>query len=99
MNQSTTVTGSRSELRELIKDQLQILLERKNYEGAKMLLLPVRSVDIAEAIEMLPPSLELIAFRLLNKAEAIEVYEYLDSRVQQILIEQFQDEEAIEIID
>ncbi|ELS00102.1 magnesium transporter, partial [Gloeocapsa sp. PCC 73106] len=31
--------------------------------------------------------------------EAIEVYEYLDSRVQQILIEQFQDEEAIEIID
>jgi magnesium transporter len=99
MNELTIPSGSRSELRKLIKNQLQILLEQKNYEGAKALLLPVRSVDIAEAIEMLPPPLQLIAFRLLKKSEAIEVYEYLTSNVQQFLIEQFKDQEEIEIIE
>lgn len=99
MNELNIPSGSRSELRELIKNQLQILLEQRNYEGAKALLLPVRSVDIAEAIEMLPSSLQLIAFRLLKKAEAIEVYEYLDTKVQQFLVEQFKDQEEIEIIE
>lgn len=90
---------SRHELRELVTSQLKILLEQNNLEGVKALLLPVQAVDIAEAIEFLPSSMQLIAFRLLNKTEAIDVYEHLDYNVQQSLIEQFKRQEVIDIVD
>ncbi|HEY9736125.1 MAG TPA: magnesium transporter, partial [Trichocoleus sp.] len=92
-------TGSRSELRDLVRSQLEILLAQKNFEGAKTLLRPVQEVDIAEAIEGLPQSMQVIAFRLLPKAEAIEVYEHLSSDIQQSLIEQFRDQEALEVVE
>jgi len=48
-------------------------------------LVPVQPAD-TDAIG-LPEAMQALAFRLLSKAEAIEVYEYLDSSVQQALIE------------
>lgn len=92
-------TISRSELRQLVCSQLQLLLEQGNLEGAKALLIPVQPVDIAEAIEGLPESMQVIAFRLLAKAEAIDVYEHLDSAVQQALIQKFKQQEVIDIVD
>lgn len=92
-------TVKHTELRQLVCSQLQILLEHGNLEGAKSLLVPVQAVDIAEAIEGLPESMQVIAFRLLSKAEAIEVYEYLDSAVQQALIQEFKSQEVIDIVD
>mgnify|MGYP005847202511 CR=1 FL=1 len=91
--------GSRSELRQVVREQLNLLLEQKNYEGAKSLLVPVQPVDIAEAIEELPQAMQIIAFRLLKKQEAIEVYEYLRPEVQQSLLEEFRDQEAIDIVE
>lgn len=88
-----------SEIPQLVKNQLEMMLENNNLEGAKSLLIPVKPVDIAEAIENLPESMQAIAFRLLSKAEAIEVYEHLDSNVQQTLIEEFKRQEVIEIVD
>ena len=44
-------------------------------------------VDIADAIGSLPLILQALAFRLLKKNEAIEVYEYLDPIVQQTLLD------------
>lgn len=88
-----------NELRQLVRSQLELFLERGNLEGAKDLLLPVQAVDIAEAIEGLPESMQVIAFRLLSKSEAIDVYEYLDSSVQQSLIEEFKRQEVIDIVD
>ena len=88
-----------NELRQLVRSQLELLLDRGNLEGAKDLLLPVQAVDIAEAIEGLPESMQVIAFRLLSKSEAIDVYEYLDSSVQQSLIEEFKRQEVIDIVD
>ncbi|MEA5508364.1 magnesium transporter [Crocosphaera sp. UHCC 0190] len=85
-------------LGDVISQQLQLFLEQKNYEAAKTLLLPVAPVDIAEAITQLPKSLQLLAFRLLNKPVAIEVYEYFNSPLQQLLLTEFQEEEAGEII-
>ncbi|MEA5535151.1 magnesium transporter [Crocosphaera sp. XPORK-15E] len=85
-------------LGDVISQQLQLFLEQKNYEAAKTLLLPVAPVDIAEAINQLPKSLQLLAFRLLNKPVAIEVYEYFNSPLQQLLLTEFQEEEAAEII-
>ncbi|MGK7946232.1 MAG: magnesium transporter [Microcystaceae cyanobacterium] len=98
-NVATGQSASRSELRQLVRSQLNLMLEQNNLEGAKALLVPVQSVDIAEAIEGLPESMQAIAFRLLAKSEAIEVYEYLDSSVQQSLIEKFKQQEIREIVD
>ena len=92
-------TVSRSELTELVRSQLQVLLEQDNLRGAKALLLPVQPADIAEAIEGLPETMQAIAFRLLSKNEAIEVYENLDSSVQQALIEDFKRQDLIDIVD
>lgn len=88
-----------NELRQLVRSQLEILLDSGNLEGAKSLLIPVQPVDIAEAIESLPESIQLIAFRLLSKAEAIEVYEYLNTDVQQSLIQEFKRQDVLDIVD
>ncbi|BAU65458.1 magnesium transporter [Stanieria sp. NIES-3757] len=95
-----TANGTKhNELRQLVRSQLELLLNQGNLEGAKALLVPVKPVDIAEAIEGLPESIQVIAFRLLSKAEAIEVYEYLDSAVQQALIQEFKRQEVLDIVD
>ena len=88
-----------NELRLLVRSQLELLLESGNLEGAKSLLIPVQPVDIAEAIEGLPEATQLIAFRLLSKAEAIEVYEYLNTDVQQSLIQEFKRQEVLDVVD
>lgn len=88
-----------NELRELVRSQLELLLDSGNLEGAKSLLIPVQPVDIAEAIESLPESIQLIAFRLLSKSEAIEVYEYLNTDVQQSLIQEFKRQDVLDIVD
>ncbi|ELR99946.1 magnesium transporter [Gloeocapsa sp. PCC 73106] len=91
--------GVRGELRQLVRDQLQLLLEKNNFTGAKSLLVPVQPVDIAEAIEGLPESMQVIAFRLLPKAEAIDVYEHLDSAVQFSLLQKFKHQEVLDVVD
>jgi magnesium transporter len=99
-NSLTALQGfSRRELRDLVRSQLQALLEQENLKGAKALLVPVQPADIAEAIEGLPEAMQAIAFRLLSKSEAIEVYEYLDSTVQQTLIEEFKRQDVLDIVD
>ena len=65
--------------------QLEQLLVAGNYDEAKLILEPSQPVDIADAIGNLPLILQALAFRLLKKNEAIEVYEYLDPIVQQML--------------
>ena len=88
-----------NELRQLVRSQLELLLEDGNLEGAKSLLIPVQPVDIAEAIEGLPEASQSIAFRLLSKTEAIEVYEYFSTDVQQSLIQKFKRQEVLDIVD
>jgi magnesium transporter len=92
-------TGSRQELQDLVRAQLQGLLEQENFQGAKTLLVPVQPADIAEAIEELPEAMQALAFRLLSKDEAIAVYEYLNPRVQQALLEEFKRQDLLEIVD
>lgn len=94
-----TATIPRRTLRELVRSQLQMLLEQDNLPGAKALLVPVQPADIAEAIEGLPEPIQAIAFRLLSKDEAIAVYENLDSTVQQALIEDFKRQDVQDIVE
>jgi magnesium transporter len=75
------------------------MLDAGNYDGAKLLLGPVQEVDAAEAIGSLPRTLQALAFRLLPKDEAIEVYEYLDAAVQQTLLERLRSGEVLELVE
>lgn len=84
---------------EVVAQQLESLLEAGNYDGAKLLLGPVQEVDSAEAIGSLPRTLQALAFRLLPKDEAIEVYEYLDAAVQQTLLERLRSGEVLELVE
>lgn len=96
---STLPNVSRRELSNLVRTQLQALLEQRDLRAAKAILEPVQPADIAEAIEGLPEPMQVLAFRLLSKDEAIEVYEYLDSSVQQALIEEFKRGDVQDIVD
>ena len=86
-------------LAEVVTRQLESMLSVGNYDGVKMLLAPVQPVDVAEAIGSLPRPLQALAFRLLSKDEAIEVYEYLDPAVQQSLLERLRSGEVLELVE
>ena len=100
-NNLETVTSLSSDLstRGNITIQLEELLIAGNYDEAKLLLEPSQPVDIADAIGSLPLILQALAFRLLKKNEAIEVYEYLDPVVQQTLLERLRSGEVLEIVE
>ncbi len=87
------------EISTLVGQQLGLLLSQGNLSGAKALLTPVQAVDIAEAIEALADSQQAMAFRLLPKDEAIEVYEHFDSSTQQALIEHLKQQDILDIVD
>jgi len=88
-----------SAVAEVVARQLESLLQAGNYDGAKLLLEPVQPVDAAESIGLLPQTLQALAFRLLPKDGAIEVYEYLDSEVQQSLLERLRSGEVLELVE
>ena len=94
VSSSTELTSS-----EKIAEQLKELLIAGNYDTAKLILEPSQPVDIAEAIGSLPQILQALAFRLLKKNEAIEVYEYLDPIVQQTLLDRLRSGEVLEIVE
>ena len=52
-----------------------MLLALRDLTAAKSILKPVQPADIASAIEGLPKTIQVIAFRLLANDEAIEVYQ------------------------
>ncbi len=96
---ATTPVVSGSQLADEVAHQLQTMLAAGNYDAVKMLLQPVQPVDIAEAIGSLPRTLQALAFRLLLKDEAIEVYEYLDPGVQQSLLDKLRSGEVLELVE
>lgn len=94
-----TTPDSRAELQELVRQQLEMMLEQGNLSGAKALLVPVQPPDIADAISGLPDAQQAIAFRLLSKDEAIEVYEHFDSGLQQAIAQDFKRQDVLDIVD
>lgn len=86
------------ELRRIVGEQLKLFIAQRDYEGAKALLVPVPPVDIAEAIEGVPKAMQLVAFRLLPKGKAVEVYEHCAKAVQETLIAEFHDQEILDIV-
>lgn len=83
---------------ELLQQQLELLLMQSNLDGAKALLVPAQPIDIAEAITDLPEAQQAIAFRLLPKDEAIEVFEYFEIPIQEKLLEELKAPEVQELV-
>ncbi len=84
--------------RQTIGEQLRLLIHQRDYEAAKSLLIPVQPVDVADAIAGLPQPMQLVAFRLLPKGKAVEVYEDCSKAIQESLIAEFQDQEILEVV-
>ncbi|MGC1393983.1 MAG: magnesium transporter, partial [Coleofasciculaceae cyanobacterium] len=57
------------------------------------------AVDVGEYISELPPERRAIAFRVLNKANATDVFEYLPQEIQEELIGAMQDAQVSQIIE
>jgi magnesium transporter len=59
----------------------------------------LQPVDVGEYITNLPISQRAIAFRLLNKAQAIDVFEYLPTEVQEELINSLHDVQVVQLVE
>src|ERR687886_1976115 len=57
------------------------------------------AVDVGDYIAELPPERRAIAFRLLNKGQAIDVFEYLPPEVQEELIGSLHDAQVCQIVE
>ena len=75
------------------------LLNEKKYVTLKKILEEEEPVDIASLLEELPHNQLLLAFRLLPKEPAAEVFAYLDPDQQEALIQSFSDNELREVLD
>ena len=87
--------NERTELVEKIEDYVA----RKRYADLRDLLLPMEAPDIARLFEDLDEKVLPLAFRLLPKEQAAEVFVELDSNQQELLIQGFSNTELKEVLD
>jgi magnesium transporter len=59
----------------------------------------LQPVDVGEYITQLPEQQRAIAFRLLNKGQAIDVFEYLPTEVQEELINSLHDVQVVHLVE
>ena len=85
----------RTELLEQIEDYVA----RKRYADLRDLLLPLEAADIAQLFADLEEKVLPLAFRLLPKEQAAEVFVELDSDQQEMLIQGFSNTELKEVLD
>ncbi len=87
--------NERDELLEIIEESL----ERKQYAPLRDLLLPLEAADIASLFDDLDNDRVPLAFRLLPKELAAEVFVELESDNQELLIRSFSNAELKEVLD
>ena len=85
----------RTELLEKIEDYVA----RKRYADLRDLLLPLEAADVAQLFAELEEHALPLAFRLLPKEQAAEVFVELDSDHQEMLIQGFSNTELKEVLD
>ena len=85
--------------REELLENIEDLLERKQYAQLRDLLLPLEAQDIAMLCGELDGDRVPLVFRLLPKEQAAEVFVELDSDEQELLIRSFSNTELKEVLD
>lgn len=82
----------------MFEEILELIAEKK-YTRLRKLLVELNPADIAEIFEEAQLKDIPVIFRILPKELAAEVFAYLDSDMQQLLIEAFSDRELREVMD
>ncbi len=82
-----------------MKDVVLKLLEKKRYKEMRTLLLDMYPVDIAEALDNVDYKELIVIYRFLPKDIAAETFSYMNSDMQEVLINAFTDREIKEVLD
>ena len=85
-------------MEENLKEEILAFIQQKEMEKLKFLLSSSDNMEIIYSMTEMSPNEEVIVFRLLTKADALEVFEYLDTSLQQKLLKSFTDEKTVEIM-
>ncbi|MBW4453188.1 MAG: magnesium transporter [Nostoc indistinguendum CM1-VF10] len=83
----------------LTEDIRDLLTETTDLNQLKWDLNRLQPVDVGDYITQLPEKERAIAFRLLNKAQAIDVFEYLPTEVQEELINSLHDVQVVQLVE
>ena len=83
----------------LTQDIRDLLTDTTDLNQLKWDLNRLQPVDVGEYIAQLPEQQRAIAFRLLNKAQAIDVFEYLPTEVQEELINSLHDVQVVQLVE
>lgn len=79
--------------------ELLALIDSHSFVGLSEALYEMNEVDIADILGTLPPQQAVVAFRLLKKDQAADVFAQADSDTQQHIIESISNAEIEELID
>ncbi|MBD2347203.1 magnesium transporter [Anabaena subtropica] len=83
----------------LTQDVRNALIDVTDLNQLKWDLNRLQPVDVGEYIAQLPEKQRAIAFRLLNKNQAIDVFEYLPIEVQEELINSLHDAQVVQLVE
>ncbi|MHC5675784.1 magnesium transporter [Nostoc sp.] len=83
----------------LTQDIRDLLADTTDLNQLKWDLNCLQPVDVGEYITQLPEQQRAIAFRLLNKGQAIDVFEYLPTEVQEELINSLHDVQVVQLVE
>jgi magnesium transporter len=83
----------------LTQDIRDALIDATDLNQLKCDLNRLQPVDVGEYIAQLPEQQRAIAFRLLNKGQAIDVFEYLPTEVQEELINSLHDVQVVQLVE
>lgn len=83
----------------LTQDIRDLLTDTTDLNQLKWDLNRLQPVDVGEYITQLPEKQRAIAFRLLNKAQAIDVFEYLPTEVQEELLNSLHDVQVVQLVE
>ncbi|NLM70335.1 MAG: magnesium transporter [Synergistaceae bacterium] len=75
------------------------LFERRQFKSLKELFAALEPADVAEILAEKPPTERVFLFRLLQKDQAIEVFEFLGGAAREELMAHFTDSEVASIIE
>ncbi|MEH2071411.1 MAG: magnesium transporter [Nostoc sp.] len=83
----------------LTQDLRNALLDATDLSQLKWDLNQLQPVDVGEFITQLPEKQRAIAFRLLNKNQATDVFEYLPTQVKEKLINSLHDVQVVHLVE
>ncbi len=83
----------------LIQDVRNLVVDVSDLNQLKGSLNHLQPVDASEYIAQLPKKQRAIAFRLLSKSHAIDVFEYLPTEVQEELINSLHDVQVVQLVE